>query len=255
MRVVIFPKLLLDVDEEPDELGESEGEDEEEEADEAEEDAYDKELDDNDKTVGGNQRNQRRHQERHQEEADDDDEDAEYEYVDETSNSKKRKSSVSSPPPQPPTSRLDARVRFATNLFLLNGVELGHVICTLEDAYPNALDHGGVGKNRSWRVPNRLEVVIDNIDGDTFVKLSLYVAEKVSQWKRSRTANQNTPTTGAITGGGTAITGGLASGSATPTGTSTTVPGGVGSSAQGADGYSNSPPTITDVSQKRKRKK
>jgi hypothetical protein len=85
-------------------------------------------------------------------------------------------------PPPPP--KLDSRARFAANLLLLNGVELGTVISKLEKMCPESLEQGA-----TMAVPEQLEIVIDSIDGDTFIDVS-HMAEKAANRQRSRTSTR-----------------------------------------------------------------
>lgn len=77
---------------------------------------------------------------------------------------------LSSVPAAPPT--LDARARFGSNLFLLSGVELGHVLTTCELECPNALET--CGKKRY-----KIEINVDAIPTDIFANLNTYVTQKV----------------------------------------------------------------------------
>lgn len=79
-------------------------------------------------------------------------------------------SGPSSVPAAPPT--LDARARFGSNLFLLNGIELGHVLTTCELDCPQALE--SYGKDRY-----KIEINVDAIPTDIFANLNTYVTQKV----------------------------------------------------------------------------
>jgi hypothetical protein len=80
----------------------------------------------------------------------------------------------------PTLSKLDARARFASNLFLLNGAELGHVISMIEKQCPVALEAGP-----ELEVPDKLEIIIDKIEpADVFQTISQYAADKAAK-KRS----------------------------------------------------------------------
>ncbi|MGK3752747.1 MAG: hypothetical protein ACI8RD_005052 [Bacillariaceae sp.] len=69
----------------------------------------------------------------------------------------------------PPT--LDARARFGSNLFLLSGVEMGHVLATCELECPEALETCG-GKLS-------IEINVDKIPTEVFANLNTYVTSKV----------------------------------------------------------------------------
>merc|ERR1712176_260352 len=69
----------------------------------------------------------------------------------------------------PPT--LDARARFGSNLFLLNGTEMGHVMASIEDQCPEALETFGDKYN--------IEINVDKIPTDVFADLNSYVMSKV----------------------------------------------------------------------------
>lgn len=92
-----------------------------------------------------------------------------------SSSSKKSKESneeqESSHPAKGETS-LDARARLGANIFLLNGVELGHVVTTLELECPEALIEDG---------SNQMEINIDAIPKDVFGRLNSFVESKVGK--------------------------------------------------------------------------
>lgn len=69
----------------------------------------------------------------------------------------------------PPT--LDARARFGSNLFLLSGVEMGHVLATCELECPEALETCGGKLN--------IEINVDKIPTEVFANLNTYVTSKV----------------------------------------------------------------------------
>lgn len=69
----------------------------------------------------------------------------------------------------PPT--LDARARFGSNLMLINGVEMGHVLATCELGCPEALETCGDKYN--------IEINVDEIPTDIFANLNTYVTSKV----------------------------------------------------------------------------
>lgn len=78
-------------------------------------------------------------------------------------------------PAGPPT--LDARARFGSNLFLLSGVELGHVMTTCELECPDALETCTGSGHKSGR--HKIEINVDAIPTDIFATLNTYVTQKV----------------------------------------------------------------------------
>jgi hypothetical protein len=88
-----------------------------------------------------------------------------------SSSSKSSKSSKdSSAPPPPVTPSLDTRAKFGANLFLLSGIELGHVMTTLEMECPRVLEIWGESK---------VEINVDEIPPKLFAQLTTYVSNKV----------------------------------------------------------------------------
>lgn len=77
----------------------------------------------------------------------------------------------SSPVPAKPT--LDARAQFGSNLFLLSGMELGHVISTCEEECPECLENVPGGNDC------HIEVNVDLIPSKVFDVLNTYVLGKV----------------------------------------------------------------------------
>lgn len=92
-----------------------------------------------------------------------------------SSSSKKSKESTdeneSTHPAKGDTS-LDSRARFGSNIFLLNGVELGHVVTTLELECPKALIEDG---------STQTEINIDAIPQHVFDRLSSFVDSKIGK--------------------------------------------------------------------------
>eukprot|EP00522_Entomoneis_paludosa_P011353 CAMPEP_0172449816 /NCGR_PEP_ID=MMETSP1065-20121228/8415_1 /TAXON_ID=265537 /ORGANISM="Amphiprora paludosa, Strain CCMP125" /LENGTH=285 /DNA_ID=CAMNT_0013201561 /DNA_START=137 /DNA_END=994 /DNA_ORIENTATION=+ len=130
-------------------------------------------------------------------ESDEDDEEEEEEFADggdvsggETSN-KGRSSGGGGP-------SLDAKAQLAANLILLHGMELGHVMSILEQECPQALEsvpdldnEGSTTKSKSnnnhhshTAIPDRVEIVMDALDGAVFTKISQYAAEKAMGRKK-----------------------------------------------------------------------
>lgn len=89
---------------------------------------------------------------------------------------------------------LDAKARLASNLLVLNGPELGHIITTIQlksktpGAIVSNLDNKD-GKNGGGYVHDTMEIVIDELDPNIFEQISKYAAEKASTRKRSVITN------------------------------------------------------------------
>lgn len=88
------------------------------------------------------------------------------------SNTKNQEGSPSAGPISAEKPTLDARARFGSNLFLLSGVELGHVMTTCELECPEALETCGNDRNK-------IEINVDAIPTDIFANLNTYVTQKV----------------------------------------------------------------------------
>jgi len=74
---------------------------------------------------------------------------------------------------------LDAKARLASNLLILTGPELGHVITTIQlSKCPAALEV-------SRGVRDKMEIVVDEMDPQLFEQISRYAAEKASTRKRA----------------------------------------------------------------------
>jgi len=109
----------------------------------------------------------------------DDDEEEEEEFEGSTPSKAEKASSKSSRANTPPPPKLDARAKFASNLLLLNGVQLGHVISMLEKQCPAALE------SDCQQLPDKLEIVIDKIEpASLFHSIAQYAADKASKTKR-----------------------------------------------------------------------
>ncbi|CAJ1934276.1 unnamed protein product [Cylindrotheca closterium] len=67
---------------------------------------------------------------------------------------------------------LDSRARFGSNIFLLNGIELGHVVTTLELECPNALIEDG---------STQMEINLDAIPQEVFERLSGFIESKIGK--------------------------------------------------------------------------
>jgi hypothetical protein len=94
-------------------------------------------------------------------------------------NRKQRSSISNTPSPLPP--KLDARAKFASNLLMLSGMHLGHIINILETQCPDALE----GASPQPKLPDRLEIVIDKIEpAELFQQVSSYAAEHAIVRKR-----------------------------------------------------------------------
>jgi len=94
-----------------------------------------------------------------------------------TSNTKKSRDSFdgnsdSAASPGKGKPSLDARARFGANIFLLNGVELGHIVTTLELECPAGLEeHGG----------KHTELNVDAIPSEVFGRLSAFISSKIGK--------------------------------------------------------------------------
>jgi Bromodomain/Bromodomain extra-terminal - transcription regulation len=67
---------------------------------------------------------------------------------------------------------LDSKAQVASKIFLLSGVELAHVLTTLENQCPMALDQVGDSAN--------IEINIDALDSKTFADIEKYIMDCVS---------------------------------------------------------------------------
>jgi hypothetical protein len=107
---------------------------------------------------------------------------------------------------------LDARAQLAANLLLLQGTELGHIIMTLERECPAALEvndsagqhqqqHDGSVNNSNGNtttktatsngrrtLPEKLEIVLDVLEGPLFTKIATYASERATIRKRGMMA-------------------------------------------------------------------
>lgn len=72
---------------------------------------------------------------------------------------------------------LDERANFAANLLLLNGKELGHIVSTVELKCPAAIECNQF-------IPEKMELIVDNMDKETFAELSKYAASIAATKKR-----------------------------------------------------------------------
>ena len=66
---------------------------------------------------------------------------------------------------------LDSKAQLSSKIFLLSGFELGHVLTTIENRCPQALDQVGDSSH--------IEINIDEFDYKTFVDIDKYVKDKV----------------------------------------------------------------------------
>jgi hypothetical protein len=69
---------------------------------------------------------------------------------------------------------LDARARFAANLLLLNGAELGYVVRSIECECPAAMENGPPA------VPEKMEILVDALGPTLFNKLCQFANEKAA---------------------------------------------------------------------------
>lgn len=71
---------------------------------------------------------------------------------------------------------MDRKSKFSEKLFRLNGLELGHVITTLELKCPEALE--------DVKDQTQVEINVDAIPASTFLELESYLQQKVPNKKR-----------------------------------------------------------------------
>ena len=116
-------------------------------------------------------------------------EDDEREFADMDSSDGKTGGRVSSSSSSHPS--LDARAQLASNLLLLHGTELGHVMSLLEREFPKALlslkDEevgGGTESQVPAQIPEKFEINLDELDSSIFQKISKYATERASGRKR-----------------------------------------------------------------------
>jgi len=111
------------------------------------------------------------------------------------SSTKSQEASPSAGPISAEKPTLDARARFGSNLFLLSGIELGHVITTCELECPEALETCGNDRNK-------IEINVDSIPTDIFANLNTYVTQKVGNngGKDKMAASPSSDTGGAASG-------------------------------------------------------
>lgn len=70
------------------------------------------------------------------------------------------------------TATLDGKAQLASKIFLLSGMELAHVLTTIENCCPQALDQVGDSSH--------IEINIDELDVKTFAEIDKYVKDKVA---------------------------------------------------------------------------
>lgn len=89
---------------------------------------------------------------------------------------------------------LDAKAQLASNLILLVGTELGQVMKILEQECPQALESlpvvepeetsnqvdYGKGTNTTTSIPEKVEIILDNLDSAVFNKISQFAAERAT---------------------------------------------------------------------------
>lgn len=75
---------------------------------------------------------------------------------------------------------LDVKTRFASSIFRLSGMELGHVLQVMDLKCPNALQVPDPSKKPSSQTEAaEVEINVDAIDPRTFAELDRYVKEKM----------------------------------------------------------------------------
>mmetsp|Transcript_17027 Transcript_17027/g.20788 ORF Transcript_17027/g.20788 Transcript_17027/m.20788 type:complete len:238 (-) Transcript_17027:170-883(-) len=80
-------------------------------------------------------------------------------------------------------SNLDAKAKFASNLFRLSGMELGHVMHLIDIRCPQALeqpDPTAESPVDKFATESEVEINVDAIDSRTFTELERYVKEKMN---------------------------------------------------------------------------
>ena len=110
-----------------------------------------------------------------EEEEEDEDEDEEDEAEFEAEEMSSTRSLPTESSSRQPT--LDARARFSTNLLLLNGPDLGYIVRTIECECPQAIERGQA-------VPEKMEILVDELDSALFTKLGQYANEKSAARRR-----------------------------------------------------------------------
>lgn len=85
----------------------------------------------------------------------------------------------------PPPPKIDVRAKFASNLLLLSGMDLGYIVQILEKQCPDALESGP-----KLQIPEKLEIDIDKIEpAEVFQQVSQYAAEHAVR-KRAAAASK-----------------------------------------------------------------
>jgi Bromodomain len=104
----------------------------------------------------------------------------------ESSGNKRQRSST--PPPLASLPKLDARMKFASNLLLLNGTDLGHVVSVLEQQCPSVLegyDASSPGVSSTpLKVPEKMEINVDVLMEEhvgVFNTIQQYIADHVNK--------------------------------------------------------------------------
>lgn len=94
----------------------------------------------------------------------------------------------STPPPLTSLPKLDARMKLASNLLLLNGTDLGHIVSILEEQCPSVLegfDDTSSGLSSTvLKVPEKMEINVDVLMEDyasVFNTIQQYIAEHVNK--------------------------------------------------------------------------
>jgi len=104
-----------------------------------------------------------------------------------TGDDEKKKSSHS----QKAGMSLDVKTKFASNLFRLSGMEIGHVLQVIDLKCPQALEHPQerleVPLSDRFDCDTGVEINVDAIDSKTFAELDRYVKQKM----HTRTAGES----------------------------------------------------------------
>ena len=125
---------------------------------------------------------------------------------------------------------LDAKARLASNLLILNGPELGHIVTTIMLKSPSSL---ATNESKAG-VRDKMEILIDDLNPQLFEQISKYAADKANARKRSMAFNSSNGNAAAGGGGAGAISNNH------------------GDNSGGAN--AGEVPAINDISNKRRRK-
>jgi hypothetical protein len=104
----------------------------------------------------------------------------------ESSGIKRQRSST--PPPLTSLPKLDARMKLASNLLLLNGTDLGHIVSILEQQCPSVLECYDASSSdvssTSLKVPEKMEINVDVLmeeHASVFNTIQQYISDHVNK--------------------------------------------------------------------------